>query len=89
MGRSEGEGAPSDAAWIKRRALVLNALVDHFNIEEISVLAFQLGFDWSDVPGGTKVAKAVHLIEACENRNKMPNLMYQIRASRPDVKWSF
>lgn len=89
MGRSEGTGAPSDAAWIKKRALVLNALVDHFSSEEISVLAFQMGLDWSDVPGGTKTAKAVHLIEACEDREKMPNLMYQIRAARPDMKWSF
>lgn len=86
MGRSEGPGAPSDAARIKQRALVLNALVDHFSSEEIGVLAFQLGFDWSDLPGGTKAAKAIFLIEACENHSIMVNLMDQIRASRSDVK---
>ena len=89
MGRSEGPGAPSEAAWVKRRALVLNALVDHFSSEEIGVLAFQLGLDWSDLPNGTRTGRAVYLIESCENRDMMPILMARIRAARPNTKWSF
>lgn len=60
--------------------------MQHFSSDEMNVLAFQLGMDWSDVPGGTKKAKAIHLIEACEHRNKIFELVNVMRANRPDIK---
>ncbi|MBL7062642.1 MAG: hypothetical protein ISS49_00355 [Anaerolineae bacterium] len=60
-------------------------LVEHFDLEELRTLAFDLGVDFDDLRGEGKAAKARELIAYLERRNRWANLVTAIKTSRSDI----
>lgn len=57
-------------------------LVNHFNLEELQLLCFDLGVDYDQLPGSTKGAKARDLILYWEQRGDLAQLVQAIRQER-------
>jgi formylglycine-generating enzyme required for sulfatase activity len=62
-------------------------LAQHFNLEELEQLCFDLNIEYEDVPGSTRKAKAQALVEYCLRHNRLPDLSAYCRQLRPDVNW--
>jgi hypothetical protein len=60
-------------------------LVDHFDVDELKTLCVDLGEDYQALPGEGKVSKARELVAYFERRNRVSELLAEIRKARPDV----
>ncbi len=63
-------------------------LIDqHFTAEELRQLCFDLGIDYENLPGDTRIAKSQALVAHCLRHNRLPQLGAQCRRLRPAVVW--
>lgn len=62
-------------------------LVEHFDAEELRLLAFDLGIDPDNVSGSGKEAKAQSLLEHLAHRGQLSELLDRVRYLRPNVNW--
>lgn len=59
-------------------------LVDHFNLDELRQLCFDLYINYEELPGGDTLSpKAQSLVEYCQRHGKMAELKEQISQARP------
>lgn len=64
---------------------VLNALVNHFNLEELRTLCFDLGVDFDSLLGEGKEAKARELVAYFRRRRMLGHLLEAIRRARDGI----
>lgn len=63
-------------------------LIDqHFTAEELRQLCFDLGIEYENLPGDTRIAKSQALVAYCLRHNRLPQLGAQCRRLRPDAAW--
>ncbi|MFN8497244.1 MAG: SIR2 family protein [Anaerolineae bacterium] len=64
---------------------------DHFNRDELDDLCFtylaKYGVRYDDLPGDGLGAQARALVELCERRNLLPQLVDACKRARPEVSW--
>ncbi|MFN8475941.1 MAG: SIR2 family protein [Anaerolineae bacterium] len=64
---------------------------DHFNKDELDDLCFtylgKYGIRYDDLPGDGLGAQARSLVELCERRNLLPQLVDACKKARPEVSW--
>jgi len=60
-------------------------LIQHFSLDELRVLCFDLGLEYEDLPGSTRTTKMHGLIEYLQRRSKLYKLLAEVRIQRPDV----
>jgi hypothetical protein len=83
---------PTDASLLPEGKEVdpkklLPILIDHFNVEELRTLCFNLDIDYEDLPPGGKSAKARALIEHSQRHRRFVVLAVAIRKARPEIAW--
>ena len=69
------------------RAALRENLNAHFTVDELQLLADDLGVEFAGLPGDGKEAKALHFIRQVEAQGKVPALLMRCRTLRPDVAW--
>ncbi len=59
----------------------------HFTVDELQLLADDLGVEFAGLPGDGKEARILHFIRQVEAQGKAPALLARCRALRPEVTW--
>lgn len=62
-------------------------LIQHFSLDELRVLCFDLGLEYEDLPGDTLSTKMHALIEHLQRRNTLFKLLEEVAEQRPTVAW--
>lgn len=62
-------------------------LAKHFSIEEIDLLGYDIGIDHEEIKGDVKSERAMNLIEYCERRGILYQLILQAQEQRSNVDW--
>ena len=60
-------------------------LVDHFNLEELKTLCFNLGIEYEDLGGEGRSDKARELVRAMQRRTRLEHLVAHLSIARPDA----
>ncbi len=66
---------------------LLLALDKSFSREEIRLLCFQLGIDYENLAGETKIAVIQSLIIYLNKRNRIDELIKSLQELRPNIEW--
>lgn len=64
-------------------------LTTYFNIEELKVLAFDLGVNFENIQHRTRQEMALNLIDYCARLDSIPELVKLCQSRRPRVEWPF
>ena len=64
---------------------LLELLTTHFSIDELSLLAFDLGIDADELDRSSKSMKAISLIRYCQRRDLTAQLKAAILRARPNI----
>jgi hypothetical protein len=62
-------------------------LETNFSLEELANLCFDMGIEYENLPGATRGAKARELVQYCERRLRVGELVETGRALRPELPW--
>ncbi len=62
-------------------------LIEHFSLDELRVLCFDLGLEYEELPGDTRTTKMHGLIEYLQRRGELPRLLDEVKDHRPNVPW--
>lgn len=62
-------------------------LIQHFSLEELRVLCFDLGLEYEDLSGDTRTTKMHGLIEYLQRRGELYQLLNEVIDHRPNVTW--
>ncbi|MCG8419258.1 MAG: hypothetical protein MJE77_15095 [Proteobacteria bacterium] len=65
------------------------ALSEAYNLDELEVLAFDLGVDWDEIPGRNKSGKIVGLVKYLKRRRKLPELVVAVNQDRDGLLASY
>jgi hypothetical protein len=79
------EGVTSPAGEFQVQVWTL--INEHFNMEELQDLAFELQLDWDNLEGTTKKGKARDLVKAMMRSQRSVDLINQLRRERSHVEW--
>ena len=60
-------------------------LVDHFSLEELKTLCFNLGVEYEDLGGEGRSDKARELVRAMQRRTRLEHLVAHLAIARPDA----
>jgi formylglycine-generating enzyme required for sulfatase activity len=60
-------------------------LVDHFNLEELKTLCFNLGVEFEDLGGEGRSDKARELVKAMQRRTRLAHLVAHLSIAHPDA----
>ncbi len=63
-------------------------MVDHFNLNELKSLSFDLSVDWDSLDGDTIALKSQALISYLGRRGRLSDLIILLREERPNVDWA-
>jgi formylglycine-generating enzyme required for sulfatase activity len=77
----------SEASDRKHLRRLRRLLDERLGPGELQDICFDLGVEYSNLPGERKADKARELIAYLNRRNRIPELLEICRASRPDVDW--
>ena len=65
-----------------------NKLFDNiFSEDELRTLCFEMGIDYDSLPGQGKSAKARDLVEYCDRRGRVDELLDRCHRERPGGNW--
>lgn len=67
--------------------LLIREMSNHFNLEEIRVLCFELNINYDDLPGEVRSAKIRELVLYLERRGMIPELLDVLTRYRPTIDW--
>ena len=92
---AEAAAQPAESAWDQEvkpitdnpRSQLRQKLVEHFSIEELRTLCFDLGIDHETLPGREKAELARELIVHQQRVGRIPELCERCRELRPGVSW--
>ena len=75
--RREQPGDPAEDSASKQKPLIhlRRLLTQRFNESELQTVCFDLGVDYENLPGQSKVDKARELVEYLERRDRIPELI--------------
>ena len=62
-------------------------LIQHFSLDELRVLCFDLGLEYEDLSGDTRTTKMHSLIEYLQRRDELHLLLNAVTDHRPNVAW--
>ena len=62
-------------------------IVDHFTLDELQVLAFDLGLNWDELAGQILSEKTISLAIYLHKHNRLPDLISHLQQARPHLKW--
>lgn len=82
-----GRSAGATASLPSTLAPLRDKLVRYFDRRELKSLCFDLGVASDDLPGDTRSELAEALVRHCYRRGRLPELLRQCRAERPQVTW--
>jgi hypothetical protein len=80
-------GANNVVEPVVDRIKLRQILATYFSDGELRTLMFDLGWDYEDLPGSGKADKARELVALAERRQRLPELVAQIKKERPDITW--
>lgn len=63
-------------------------LNEHFSLAELHNLCHDLGIDFENLPGDTKESKARELVDYCDRRHRLNELLKRCQDLRPNVQWA-
>lgn len=66
---------------------IYRLLNQHFSLEELKTLCFDLGIDYENLSGSGKAAKARELVLYLDRRGQLPKLISVGKRQRPNVQW--
>lgn len=72
-----------DTGELDRSALFLDILTNLFSEDDLRTLCFDLGIDYEQLPGSSKLGKARELILWCDRRGKLKRLYELVQKERP------
>ena len=64
-----------------------NLMEDAFNLDELTVIAFELEVDWESLAGNTRPLKIIALISYFQRRGQLDKLLTVLQQHRPDGAW--
>ena len=64
-------------------------IVDHFNLEELKDLCFDLNISYDNLPGDNLSSKARELVNLCNRHGRLPLLVNQCQRLRPKFRGRF
>jgi len=67
---------------------VQRQLAEHFALEELRTLCFDLSLDYEEFAGDTKTAKTRELVKHCHRYGLISQLLEHCEKQRPNVKWN-
>lgn len=62
-------------------------LIQHFSLDELRVLCFDLGLEYEELPGDTRTTKMHGLIEYLQRRGELSRLLNEVIDHRPNLAW--
>lgn len=74
-----------DTGELDQSALFLDILTNLFSEDELITLCFELGIDYEQLPGSSKLGKAREIIKFCDRRNLLKKLHHKVKMERPYV----
>jgi hypothetical protein len=77
----------SDGNNYKQLSRLRDLLAEHFNLEELKMLCFDLGLDIENLPPGGKKLVAQELVDYMRRRGHLPDLVEACEERRPNVAW--
>ncbi|MCB9445851.1 MAG: hypothetical protein H6669_16615, partial [Ardenticatenaceae bacterium] len=79
----------SDSLETHRGFQQLRDLIDqHFTLEEIQGLCFDLSVEFEHLAGSTRPLKIQNLIAHLGQRQRLPDLLHWLKQQRPQVDWA-
>lgn len=75
--------SPKTSEKARLRQLVAAA----FNLDELRALCFDMGIDYEDIPGESKMRKIIELISYFGRQNSIVQLIQYLSLARPNVIW--
>lgn len=82
-GAGNGQGEPRSYGLASLR----QKLAEHFSIDELRTLCFDIGIKHENLPADTLDGMARELVSYCERACRIPELVAQCRKLRPNVSW--
>ncbi|MCA9942348.1 MAG: hypothetical protein KC449_02655, partial [Anaerolineales bacterium] len=71
----------------QKLTLLRKLLIQHFSLDELQVLCFDLGLDYEELPGDTRTTKMHDLIEYLQRRGELTRLLTKVTEQRNFVNW--
>ena len=62
-------------------------IADHYSLEDLRLLAFDLQLNWDELAGPTLSAKIISLILYLHHQRRLPELVDKLKADRTHVDW--
>jgi formylglycine-generating enzyme required for sulfatase activity len=78
---------PDDGVEHQKLISLRRLLIDHFNLEELKVLCFDLHSDYEGLAGDTKTTKIHNFIMYLKRRGMLQQLLEKVQDERPHVDW--
>lgn len=76
--------SPKTSQQARLRQLIAAA----FNLDELRALCFDLGIDYDDLPGESKLRKIIELISYFMRQNTLVQFLQYLALARPNVIWT-
>lgn len=91
FGAGRGLAAPADSALgtsdRSRLSKLRQMLTSRFSQSDIEIITFDLGLEYSDLPGDEFRLKTFNLIREMDRRNRLNDLISLAQQHRPEIPW--
>jgi hypothetical protein len=84
---NRGAAVGEHTARIRGLALLRDLIDQHFSLDEIQTLSFDLGIEFEHLAGNTRPLKIQNLIIYLSQRERLSELLAQVQDQRPSVPW--
>lgn len=71
----------------QRRITTATLIQQHFSLEELDQLIFELGLNPDDIPGDTITTRPFHLVAHCTRHHLTTRLRDLLHEKRPFLEW--
>lgn len=76
--------SPTDRSQLTR---LRQMLTSRFNESDLKLITYDLGLDYSDLPGDEFRLKALQLVDEMNRRNRLNDLITLAKQLRPEIDW--
>ena len=80
-------GAKERAAGVQGLAQLRDLIDQHFSLDELQTLSFDLGIEFEHLAGNIRPVKIQNLIIYLSQRERLPELLARLQDQRPAVSW--
>ena len=78
---------PSELEIMIDTSVLAERMKQNFDLNEIEMLAFDLGMDIGELSGMTNHARATALVQYSQGHKRLPELLERLQSERPHVQW--